>query len=141
MLDEKVLENIAKTKEILIEYEKTKELVAILNLYKRLSLYSVFLWENLSDLKKQYNTSYYTRKIEVSKSYLHNKKTKITDRQSLEMATTENEELFKQEWDLEALTMRLDTFLKQINKVLMAMSSELSFLKAEANRTNRNDIT
>jgi hypothetical protein len=36
--------------------------------------------------------------------------------------------------------MRLDIFLKQINRVLQAMSSDVSYLKWEANRTNRNDI-
>lgn len=132
--------NLTKAKEILIEYEKTTELVKVLELYKRLSLYSVFLWENLSDLKKQYNTSYYTRKIEVSKSYLNNKKEKITDRQSLELANTENEELYKQESEFEALAMRLDIFLKQINKVLMCMSSDISFMKGELNRTTKDNI-
>lgn len=133
-------ENLQKAKDILIEYEKTTELVRVLELYKRLSLYSVFLWENLSDLKKQYNTSYYTRKIEVSKSYLNNKKEKITDKQALSLADTENEELYLQESQIEALALRLDIFLKQINKVLMVMSSDVSYLKNEQNRTKSWDL-
>ena len=72
---EKIEKNLKKAKDILIEYEKTTELVAVLQLYKRLSLYSVFLWENLSSLKKDYNISNYTRKIEVSKSYLNKHRT------------------------------------------------------------------
>lgn len=137
----KIHDNLEVASKILKEYESTTELTRILQLYKKLSIYSVFLWENLSDFKSQYNLSNYHRKIEVSKSYLNNKKQKITDRTSLEMANTENEELFFQEQDKESLALRLDTFLKQINKVLMAMSSEISYLKQEANRTNRNDIT
>lgn len=136
----KIESNLQKAKDILIEYEKTTEVAKVLELYKRLSLYSVFLWENLADLKSQYNISNYHRKIEVSKSYLNNKQKKITDRTSLEMANTENEELFNQEQELESLALRLDTFLKQINRVLQAMSSDISYQKQEANRTNRNDI-
>ena len=56
------------------------------------------------------------------------------------MANTENEELFKQEQEMESLALRLDIFLKQINRVLQAMSSDVSYLKWEANRTNRWDI-
>ena len=140
MIEETTANNIEKAKQILIDYEKATELVAILDLYKRLSLYAVFLWENLATLKKAYNTSYYTRKIEVSKSYLNNKKEKITDRQSLELATSENEELFKQEWELESLAMRLDIFVKQVNRVIDAMRTDISFLKWELNRTKANDI-
>lgn len=139
-MNETIEKNLKVTKQILIDYEKTTEIVQILELYKRLSIYSVFLWENLSDLKKHYNTSYYTRKIEVSKSYLNNKKEKITDRTSLELANTENEELFKQEWEYESIAMRLDIFLKQINRVLSCMSSDISFLKIEMNRTKSNDL-
>lgn len=132
--------NIITTKDILVEYEKTTELESVLNLYKRLTLYSVFLWENLSNLKAKYNTSYYTRKIEMSKSYLNNKKRKITDRQSLEMATEENEELYKQESEFESLTIRLEIFLRQVNKVIEAMRTDISYLKQEKNRTNSNDL-
>ncbi len=133
-------ENLQKAKDILVEYQNTTEVSAILQLYKKLSLYSVFLWENLSSLKKQYNISNYTRKIEVSKSYLNNKAQKITDRTSLEMANTENEELFNQEQEMESLALRLDVFLKQVNRVLQVMSSDISYLKQESNRTNRWDI-
>lgn len=140
MIEEKILNNIEKAKQILIVYESTTELIAILELYKRLSIYSVFLWENLSDLKKQYNTCYFTRKIEVSKSYLNNKKQKITDRQALELSTSENEELYRQESESEALAMRLDVFLKQVNRVIDAMRTDISFLKGELNRTKSNDI-
>lgn len=135
-----VQDNLQTAKDILEEYENTNELTRVLQLYKRLSIYSVFLWENLSQLKKQYNTSYYTRKIEVSKSYLNNKATKITDKQALSLADIENEELYLQESQTEALTLRLDIFLKQINKVLMAMSSDVSYLKNEKNRTNSSDL-
>lgn len=136
----KIQENLEVAKSILQEYENTTELTRVLQLYKRLSIYSVFLWENLSQLKKQYNTSYYTRKIEVSKSYLNNKKDKITDKKAVSLADIENEELYIQESQNEALALRLDIFLKQINKVLMAMSSDVSYLKNEQNRTKSSDL-
>jgi hypothetical protein len=40
---EKIEKNLQKAKDILIQYEKETELTAILELYKKLSLYSVFL--------------------------------------------------------------------------------------------------
>lgn len=76
----------------------------------------------------------------MSKSYLNNKKQKITDRQSLELATTENEELYKQESEFESLTMRLEIFVRQVNRVIEAMRTDISYLKQEKNRTNSNDI-
>ena len=48
-----ILDNMKTAHSILDDYENTKELVAVLELYKRLSLYSVFLWENLSYYKKE----------------------------------------------------------------------------------------
>ncbi|MGB2111224.1 MAG: hypothetical protein ACPHY8_05295 [Patescibacteria group bacterium] len=53
------------------------------------------------------------------------------------MANTENEELFNQEQEMESLALRLDVFLKQVNRVLQVMSSDISYLKQESNRTNR----
>jgi len=135
-----IAENIQTAKDILNEYENTNEIVRIIDLYKRLSLYSVFLWENLSFLKKQYNSSNFARKIEVSKSYLNNKRKKITDKQALMEADTINEELYKQESDAEALALRLEIFLRQCNKVIEAMRTEISFLKQEANRTTSQDL-
>ena len=135
-----IADNIGKAKDIIKEYENTTEIVKIIELLKRLSLYSVFLWENLSYLKKQYNSSYFVRKIEISKSYLNNKKKKITDKQALMEADTINEELYKQESDSEALALRLEIFLRQCNRVIDSMRTEISFLKAEANRTTSSDL-
>lgn len=135
-----ISENIQTAKDIIREYENTTEIVKIIELLKRLSLYSVFLWENLAYLKKQYNSSYFVRKIEVSKSYLNNKAKKITDKQALMEADTINEELYKQESDSEALALRLEIFLRQCNRVIDSMRTEISFLKAEANRTTSSDL-
>tara|TARA_R100001594_G_C3994524_1_gene253166 strand:- start:652 stop:822 length:171 start_codon:yes stop_codon:yes gene_type:complete len=56
------------------------------------------------------------------------------------MANTENEELYKQEQELESLALRLDTFLRQCNKVIEAMRTEISYLKQEANRITSQDL-
>jgi hypothetical protein len=55
-------------------------------------------------------------------------------------ADTINEELYKQESDSEALALRLEIFLRQCNRVIDSMRTEISFLKAEVNRTTSSDL-
>ena len=47
------------------------------------------------------------------------------------MANNENSKLLEQEMESEAIANRLDIFLRQINKVLEAMRSRVSYEKAE----------
>lgn len=133
-------ENINKTKDILVQYQNCKDINTMVELYERLTMYSVFLGENLSELKKDYNMNYYKRKIEISHSFLNNRKEKISERTSLEMANTENEELIREELESESLVNRLDIFLRQVNKVSEAMRTRISLEKQEKNRILPNEI-
>jgi len=129
-----------KIKKLIIEYEKEQELSKIVNLYERLSLYSIFLAEELSKYKTIYNTTYYNRKISISHSYLNNKQEKISDKLAIEKANIENEELFKQELNQESQAIRLDNFLKQVNRVLDAIRTKISYLKVEQERVTKDNI-
>ena len=131
---------INKIKKLIIEYEKEQELSNIVNMYEKLALYSIFLAEQLSEYKNSYNSSYYKRKISISHSYLNNKAEKITDKLALEKANIENEELLKQELELESITIRLDNFLKQVNKILEAQRTKISYLKSEKERLNKDNL-
>ena len=47
------------------------------------------------------------------------------------MANDENSELLEQEMESEAIANRLDIFLRQINKVLEAIRTRISYEKSE----------
>ena len=135
-----ITENINKCKKILQEYSESKSIAEYLQTYEKLSLYSVFLAENLSTLKTDYNRAYYKRKIEVSHSFLNNRAEKISEKTALTKAEVDNESLVKEELESEALAMRLELFLKQINKALEAMRTRISFEKTEKERIRPEDI-
>jgi len=137
---ERIEKNLAKAKELLVKYENAKHIWEYLNIYEKLSLYSVFLWENLSQLKTEYNRSYYRRKIAISHSFLTNRQEKISEKTCLEMANDENSELLEQEMESEAIANRLDIFLRQINKVLEAIRTRISYEKAEKWRITSEDL-
>lgn len=136
----KIEENINKTKKILEDYQNCKDINTMVELYERLTMYAVFLWENLSELKKDYNMNYYKRKIEISHSFLNNRQEKISERTSLEMANTQNQELIREELESESLVNRLDIFLRQVNKVAEAMRTRISLEKSERNRLIPNEL-
>ena len=126
---------IEKIKQILIDYETTQELSKLVNIYEKLALNLVFLWEEASKLKLDYNMKFYNRKINLSHSYLSNKAEKITDWQSLKMAEVTTAEDLKAELEAEAFVVRVENFRSQCNKVLEAMRSRISWEKSEKERT------
>lgn len=125
---------IEAIKKIFEEYKHDPTLHRLVNIYERLAINLVFLWEEEAQLKKEYNTSYYTRKIQVSHSYISNKAEKITDKMAQSKAETQNEELLKTELEQEALLQRLNIFRQQGNRVLEAMRTKISFEKWEMQR-------
>lgn len=127
-------------KKIFDEYKENPTIHKLVNIYERLAINLVFLWEEEAKLKKEYNTSYYTRKIQVSHSYLTNKAEKISDKLALTQAETQNEELLKKELEQEALLHRLSLFRQQGNRVLESMRTKISFEKWEMQRTKTDDI-
>lgn len=131
---------IEQIKLLIDEYKKEQSVFKLVNVYERLAINLVFLWEEEAKLKQIYNSSYYSRKIAVSHSYISNKMEKMTEQQSIKMAETENEELLKQELENEALLQRLHIFRMQGNKVLEAMRTKISFEKWEMQRVKTDDI-
>lgn len=127
-------------KDTIIAYSNAKSLDEILRLYERLSIESVWIAEILSTLKSEYNRAYYVRKLAISHSFLNNRREKITERQSLEMANEENKEEIESELEWESLAYRVDAFLKQLNKVLESMRTRISYEKNEKSRTMPYDL-
>ena len=137
---EEPIKLIEQIKKLIEEYKDEQSVHKLVNVYERLAINLVFLWEEEAKLKQIYNNSYYSRKIAVSHSYISNIKEKITQQNSLKMAEVENEELLKQELENESLLQRLNIFRMQWNKVLEAMRTKISFEKWEMSRTKSDSL-
>jgi hypothetical protein len=120
--------NILKVKTIIAQYEKSKTLTEYLDAYEKLALYSVFIAENLSTLAEEYNLAVYARKIGVSECFMAYRKDN-SEKTSQEMANLEKKELLSDEIEVENLTNRLKNFLSQINRVMDAMRTRISYEK------------
>jgi hypothetical protein len=105
------------------------ELISVLDY---LSINSYYLAQLSADLKQSYNTSYYIRKINISKS-VHSiiNNSKISKAQAQIQADCENEDLIKQENENEAMSFRVDLLLRQVNRILDTIRTKISYLKSE----------
>ena len=122
---ETIDKNILKVKSIIAQYEKSKTLTEYLDSYEKLSLYSVFIAENLSSLAEEYNRCVYARKIGVSECFLWFRNDK-SEKTSQEMANLEKKDLLLEEIEAENLVTRVKNFLSQINRVMDAMRTRIS---------------
>lgn len=110
----------------------SQNLSKLIELRDRLSIWTYRLAQESTEFKKDYNTAYFIRKISVSKStqgILNNKKTAF-NKASLD-ALIQNEDIYKEEQNLESACYTFDLLLRQANKVLEAMAQRISYLKTE----------
>ena len=116
----------------------------LLDLQDKLSIHSYYLGELCAEWKKQYNFSYYTRKIMYNKAkqgFMNG--TRMTEKLSAAKADTyamvEIEEVFESEIENESVGYRLDILLKQVNQVLKSINQRISWRKKEyENSRNQN---
>ena len=83
-------------------------------------------------MKRDYNQSYFIRKISINKStqgFITNKKLPKNKAETLSLI--ENEEIYAKEIELESMAYQYDLLLRQVNKILEAMSQRISYLKTE----------
>jgi len=107
----------------------------ILTARDRLAGYSYYIAQQVAETKTEYNLAYYIRKIQVNKSTQGFINNKIAISKAKIDAELENEALIKTEIELEAQTYRADLLLKQINKILDAISQRIAYLKVENSLT------
>jgi hypothetical protein len=113
---------------------KTLSIDRLLDLQTKLSTLAYNLSDIVADYKRDYNKAYYIRKIEVSKQknaiINQGKSAAYADSQAIELTANE----LSDELQFEAITVRLDNKLRQVNKILDGLSQRISFLKQEKDR-------
>lgn len=122
--------------ELINDYTQNSEgydLPSLLNVQDRLSGYSFHFAEVVANAKRDYNFGYLKRKIVINRatqSIIDLNIEKAVNKATLK-AETSNEDLLKDELELEGLAFNYDLKLKQLNKVLASMQQRISFVKKE----------
>jgi hypothetical protein len=114
----------------------SQDINGLIELRDRLAIESFYLAQDLSEAKRNYNSSYFVRKIQIEKS-----KQGFVKEMAYNKATTEaliqSEELYKTELDNESIAVSLDLLLKQVNKILDAIAQRVSYLRDEQKLTKQ----
>ncbi len=107
----------------------------LLYMEQKLSGYSYYLAELLSEFKENYNIAYFWRKINTNKRKNAFIGTGKTAAASECMAIEKTEEELRKEIDAETIAYKAETLLKQVNKILDSMRTRISYLKDELKQT------
>lgn len=93
--------------------------------------------EMQADDKKDYNRSYYMRKIHLSKqkNAFIEQGNSAAKAEAMATASEKYKKLFKDEMNTEAMAYKSDLLMKQANKILDAMMQRISYLKFEYEQT------
>ena len=127
-------ENIKKINEVIIWYNTNNpDASQILEAMKRLSGYLWYFAEIVSNCKRDYNEKYFIRRLEIEKSKQVLIKSGLAVNRSSSQAVIDNEDIYRTETEAESVAVKADILLKQGNRVLDIMRTDLSFKKTEAN--------
>lgn len=133
----KVMDEIGK---IVNDYCKAKNPtpVQIMEWYRRLSGYLWHYATFVADVKAEYNSKYFIRKIETVKEKDRLVKANLAVNKAEIEAMLSTETQFFIEMEAESLAYKTDLLLRQGNKVCEAMKSHISLLKKEMEQSNDN---
>lgn len=139
------LSNIEKIDQILKWYQNHlnhENIPDLLKIQDRIAIISYRMAEELSEIKKEYNLLYFARKIEFNKQKNHlinemNKKNYEADAS----ANMFVEEIQKDEVEYESAGYKLETLLRQLNKVMDSLQQRISYLKIEQQKTPHQNQT
>ncbi len=110
---------------------KTPDTLNLLRVRDHLSILSYNLASVAADMKQNYNTNYYIRKIETARK----KQGLINSGKSAAQSETDSivamSDHFKNELEAEANSYKVDLLLKQVNKILDAMNQRIAFARSE----------
>jgi len=121
---------------------KTPDINKLLSIRDHLAVMSYNLASIAADLKLDYNTNYYIRKIETARS----KQGFIARGKSAAQSETDSivamSDHFKNELEAEANSYKVDLLLKQVNKILDAMNQRIAFARSEeyTSRKQENNV-
>jgi len=130
-----MIEELKKIQEIVDWYygnSKTcQDIDILLTCRDRLAVHSFRLAQIASDIKMKYNLSYFMRKVSVARKIQELTKADLAYNRAEAEALVRNESAYKEEIENEGAAYKADILLKQVNKILDALSQRISHLKAE----------
>ena len=121
---------------------KTQSITDLLNCKDKLAIYSYGLAQFASDLKAEYNTAYFIRKIDVAKQkqgLIANKKMSHAAAEVDAMVSTERQ--MQNELDKEAGSYKADLLLRQVNVIIQAITQRIAYLRSELDLTYKQQTT
>ena len=120
-------------------YEKhssTEDIEGLINARDVLAVLSFRLAEMVGDNYGQYNESYYIRIIETSAKINTLRKSKMAINQAEHETREQLRDHYKREKDAETIAHKSSLILKQVNKILEAMSQRIAFMREEQQSAN-----
>jgi len=111
------------------------KLPKLLEWQDQMAIRSYYIAEMLANAKGDYNSKYFMRKIAVAKKQVNLIKAGTAIGQAQPEALIEAEKELEAEQKSEAVAVKFDILLKQVNKVLQASQQRISYEKEEYNRT------
>lgn len=107
----------------------------LINARKKLACLSINLAELTGDLRTEFESNYYQRKLNFAKGVMKHKEGKTVS-EAEALALIDVEEFYKQEKLSDAEYQKCRLILNQVNEVLSSMNGHLSYLKDEKKRIN-----
>lgn len=125
------LDNISEIIEWYKEHSSGAGIHILLDARDKLSGHSYNLAEFTADLKVEYNSKYFIRKINIAKSKQAFLNENMTLGKAENEALVKHQEIYNAQIEAEADAYKADLLLRSVYKVLDAMSQRISTLKQE----------
>jgi len=126
--------NLKRIEEILLWFDKnstTSELSELMEKRDKLTVLSYGMAKDVGDSQTAYNDLYFIRRLHVSKTINKLAKEGLAISKSEYIAVEENQDIFIAEKEKESEAFKNSLLLKQINKILEAMTQRIALLRQE----------
>lgn len=109
----------------------------LLDFAGKLSGYAYYLSEIVSEFKKNYNSSRFTRRINLSRQTTEfmDKGDSATASKERAFESKEHEAQYKEEMEIEGAAYKAETMLKSIYTIIDVIRTRVSYLKQEQQQT------
>jgi len=128
-------ELLLKIKEQVDRYEegyKTMSIPVLLNASDWFGIQTSRLAEFLADFKRDYNESYYIRKISIEQKRQHLiNSCGFNSGDAGSQAIVDNKDVYMKELEAQSLAYRIEVYMKQINIIIGTIQQRVSYLKKE----------
>jgi len=105
------------------------------------SIQNCRLSDLVADIKHEYNTYYYNRKISIAQATQSLMNEGATKGKAENNSLVENKDLLKSELDSQALAYRIELLMKQVNILINSINQRVSYLKSEKQNMSKTNTT